>query len=225
MIRKKKVGILKSLAAILISSPALRLDISLHFGLIMNVVYIAENLASALIYRSVWSATVTAYHSLFVIIRAYLIRSRRSAEMGEVSSDRINQICLRIGVILLLLDFSALGMMLYTIRRGRHVEYSGIVLVGFLIYTVYSLISSVHGMQKWSNDNKTLHFATKNITLAAALMSVFNLQYSLLSSIGLDSASILRVGTAGGVIIFFTIIFLAYRLIVKNIALPDSQNS
>ncbi len=225
MIKKKKVGMLKSLAAILISSPALRLDISLHFGLIMNVVYIAENLASAVIYKSVWSATVTVYHSLFVIIRAYLIRSRRLAEMGETSQGRINRICLRVGVILLLLDFAALALMLYTIRQDRHAEYSGIVLIGFLIYTVYSLISSLYGVLKWSNDNKPLHFAAGNMTLAAALMSVFNLQYSLLSSFGLDSLSILRAGTAGGAVIFFTIIFLACRLIIKNIAPPDSQNS
>lgn len=217
MVRKKKAGIFKSLIAILIASPAMRLDISLHFGLIMNIVYIAENFASAMMYRSVWAATVTAYHSLFVIIRAYLIRSRRLSEMGEVSEGETRHICLRVGIILLLLDFSALSLMLYTVRQNMHTEYSGVVLIGFLIYTVYSLVSSVHGMFRWFNDNKPLHFATRNITFAAALMSLFNLQYSLLSSLGIDADSISRATLAGGFAIFVTIILMSVHLIMKNV--------
>ncbi len=207
---------IKSLIAILISSPALRLDISLHFGLIMNIVYIVENFASAILYRSVWAATVTVYHSLFVAIRAYLIRSRRLSEMGEVSPREIQRICFRVGVILLLLDFSALLLMLYTVSQDRHAEYSGIVLIGFLIYTVYSLISSVYGMLKWSNDNKPLHFAARNMTLAAALMSVFNLQYSLLVSLGASYDFIGRANAVGGFLVFSVIILLSLHLIIKS---------
>ena len=225
MIKKKKTGMLKSLAAILISSPSLRLDISLHFGLLMNIVYIAENLASAIIYKSAWSATVTVYHFLFVAIRAYVIRSRRLAEMGETSAKKTNQICIRVGIILLALDLSALALMLYTIPRNTQAEYSGLMLFGFFIYTVYSLASSLFGVLKWSNDNKSLHFAAVSIAFTAALMSLFNLQYSFLLSLGLDLRLVLQAGWAGGTAIFCIIIFLACRLIAKGSGDRDAQNS
>ena len=231
MRKHKKAGFIKSLFAILISSPAIRLELSLLFGLFMNIVYIVENFASAIIYRSIWSATVTVYHSLFVAIRAYILRWRGLSEEQEATPSEIHRICLRVGVILLLLDFAASIMMLYTVLQDRHTEYSGIVLIGFSLYTVYSLVSSVLGMFKWSNDNKPLHFAARNMTLAAALMSVFNLQYSLFISLGADSAMIGRANAVGGFLIFIIIILLALHLIIKNASIGsikhrlDSQNS
>ncbi|MBE6532737.1 MAG: hypothetical protein E7676_04415 [Ruminococcaceae bacterium] len=229
MKKVKKFGRIRSMIAILIASPAIRLDISLFFGLLMNLVYIIENLAAAIIQHSVWAATVTVYHSIFVAIRAYILRSRRLYDMDEASPEKINRICLRVGLILLLLDFSALSLMLYTMRLGRHTEYSGLVLLGFLVYTVYSLGSSIYGMFKWSNDNKPLHFAARNMTLAAALMSLFNLHYSVLSSLGAGADFIGRAGAAGGFLIFFIIIMLSLHLIVKSTRqsgyLLYSQNS
>lgn len=231
MKKHEKTGLIKSLFAILISSPAIRLDLSLLFGLFMNIVYIVENFILAIIYHSIWSATVTVYHSLFVAIRAYLLRWRGLSEAHEARPSEIHRICLRVGVILLLLDFAASVMMLYTVLLDRHTEYSGIALMGFSLYTVYSLASSAFGMFKWSNDNKPLHFAARNTTLAAALMSVFNLQYSLFASLGADSVLIGRANAACGFLIFIIIIILALHLIIKNAFAAsieqrlDSQNS
>lgn len=226
MEKVKKFRRIRALVSIILASPAIRLDLSLLFGLLMNLVYIIENLATAIFQRSVWAATVTVYHSLFIALRAYILRSRRLDEVGKMGSAKIHRICLRVGVILLLLDFSASALMLYTMRLGRHTEYSGVVLFGFVLYTAYSLCSSINGLIKWSNDNKPLHFAARNITLAAALMSLFNLHYSLLSSFGLDSDFIGRIGAAGGFLVFFTMILLALYLIFRSATrVYRSQNS
>lgn len=226
----KKYEKIKSLILSIISSPVIRFDLSLLLGLAMNLVYITGNFLSAVLYRSLWSATVTAYHSFFVVMRTYLIYSRGRLEEYRTDSRKIHLVCFRVGITLLLLDFLASAMMLYTVRQNRQVEYSGIVLLGFLIYTLYSLLSSLYGMKKWKNDNQPLHFAAKNMTLAASLMSFFNLQYSLLSSLGAGTVFIRWANTAGGVAIFLIIIFLALRLIVRSASgasLPNrkSQNS
>ena len=107
--------------------------------------------------------------------------------------------------------------MIYTIRSGRVVSYSGVVLLGFVIYTVYSLASSLVGMKRHLNDNQPLHFAARNMTLAAALMSVFNLQYSVLVTLGASYYIIDRIIAISGFSIFFVIILLAIRLVVKNL--------
>jgi hypothetical protein len=108
-------------------------------------------------------------------------------------------------------------MMIYTIRKGSAVSYSGGVLLGFVIYTAYALSSSILGMKRHANDNQPLQFAARNMTLAAALMSVFNLQYSLLVSMGASSYIIDRIIALSGFSIFFVIILLAIRLVVKNL--------
>ena len=203
---------LQKMLWLLMTNRGLRINISLFFGMIINSLYIAGNLASALLYRNIWSATLTVYHSLFLIIRFYLLSARKVCQR-ELQAYRV---CLRVGIILLFLDIAATAMMVYTVQNGSLAEYSGVVLLGFLSYTVYSLTSSVLGMRRFANDNQPLHFAAKNMTLTAALMSVFNLQYSVLLSFGAASEVIGRIIALVGFCIFFVIISLAMRLIVKN---------
>ena len=203
---------LRKIFSIILTNRALRINLSLFFGMIINSLYIAGNLASALLYRNIWSATLTVYHSLFLTIRFYLLSARRICQR-ELQANRV---CLRVGIILLFLDLAATAMMVYTVQSGSLAEYSGIVLLGFLAYTVYSLTSSILGMRRFANDNEPLHFAAKNMTLTAALMSVFNLQYSVLVSFGTASEVIGRIIALVGFCVFFVIITLAVRLIVKN---------
>ena len=180
--------------------------------MIVNFLYIASNLSSAFLSRNIWSAALTVYHSLFLVTRFYLISAKHSCKTHR----HISRVCFRTGIFLLFLDSSAGAIMIYTIRSGRVVRYSGMVLLGFVIYTVYSLSSSIIGMKKHLNDNQPLHFAARNMTLAAALMSLFNLQYSVLVTLGASSYFIDRIIALSGFSIFFVIILLAVRLVVKN---------
>jgi len=125
-------------------------------------------------------------------------------------------VCLKTGVFLLFLDLAAAVMMIYTIRIRSPERHSGLVLIGFVVYTVYSLSVSVVGMKKHADDNQPLHFVARNMTLAATLVSVFNLQYSLLPTFGASSYVAERIIAFSGFAVFFVIILLAVRLVVKN---------
>ena len=192
-------------------SPSLRFRLSLYLGLILNIFYLSGNIHSALAYRSLWSATVTIYHTIFIIIRLYLL----SAD-GDKEIPYIRSVCRRVGLFLLLLDLAAAVMMLYTVRSESFFRYSGVVLLAFFTYTVYSLSSSILGMKRYVNDKKPLHFVARNITLAAAMMSLFNLQYSFLTSLGAGIALTYKLITVCGFGVFLVIIILAVRLIVKT---------
>lgn len=194
------------------SSPSFRLTLSLFGGMIINLVYISVNIASAFMYRNIWSGFLSFYHGLFLVSRLYLLYARRRL-YGE---EEIKNACLHVGVLMLFLDMSAMLIMVHAIRSDIHVSYSGVILLGFIAYTVYSLFASLRGMKKYANDNEPLHFAGRNITFASALMSVFNLQYSVLVTLGAEAYLIKRVLAAGGFTVFFLITILAVRLIVKN---------
>ena len=153
--------------------------------------------------------------------RTCLLHSLLSAKHRCKTPRQISRVCLRTGIYLLVLDALVGAIMIYTIQSGRVIRYSGTVLFGFVIYTVYSLSSSIIGMKRYLNDNQPLYFATRNMTLASALMSVFNLQYSVLVTLGASSYIIDRIIVFSGFSIFFVIILLAIRLVVKN--LPGSS--
>ena len=203
---------IKDAILLLKANRAVRLNISLLFGSALNFAYIAGNIASAFMYQSIWSATVTVYHLMLIIIRVYLLSSRDASVVDE-KADRV---CLRVGVLLLLLDLASAFMMIYTIRQQSFVRYSGLIFLGFLIYAAYSVTSSLLAMKKHSNDNRRLHFAAKCITLSTSLMSVFNLQYSIFSILGADARLTGRIILLGGILIFSVILSLSVRLIKSS---------
>ncbi len=203
----------KNFVCRVIKNSSIRLRASLSFGIVINFVYLAGNLISAIMYNSLWSATVTVYHLLFMLARMYILYAEGR---GKHLHSKFG-VCFRVGVFLLVLDLLAAVMMTYSINSGGRAKYGGLVLLFFLFYTVYSLASSIYGIKKWRNDNKPLHFTARNMSLASALMSVFNLQFSIFTTIGLDSYTSNRIISLSGFLVLFVIIFLAVRLIMSGV--------
>ena len=199
------------------SSDVIRLNLSLFGGMILNFVYIAGNLASAFVYRNIWSASLTVYHGMLLLLRFYLISARKKCRTDR----QIKTVCLRTGIFLMFLDLAATIMMIYTIRIGSQTSYSGIVLIGFAFYTVYSLSVSIRGVKKHSNDNKTLLFAIRTMTLTSALLSVFNLHYSILVTVGVSPYIKNRLVVVLGLFVFVTTILLSFRLVVRNLPMSS----
>ena len=208
MLSKNKV---KAAIYALISSPGVRLYFSIFIGLIINVIYIGSNIHTALMHRSFWSSAITVYYLLFIVLRLYLLWANKKDEQAAI------RCCLTVGIFLLLLTVSAGVIIAHSVISENSVKYSGYILLAFFIYAVYSLTTSIVGMKKWLNDNQPLHFAARSVTFAAALMSAFNLQYSLLTSLGLSALTVKRANALGGFAVFFVIVILGITLIFKSI--------
>ena len=206
----------------IVVSKTVRMNISLTLGALFNFVYIAGNIASALLYRNPWSATLTAYHLVMITTRLYLLSAaRHSAEKGK-----IYRICHRVGVLLLLSDLAAAFMIIYTLQRGTHSSYSGIIFLGVLSFSVYSLTSSLLAIRRHRGENKYLHLTARTISLSTALMSIFNLQHSFFALIGADSRASSILVLLVGVGAFSTILVMSIRLIrLTRRLLFTSQNS
>jgi len=193
-------------------SPTARVLWVMLGGSLMNLIYIGTNLASAVLYRSIWSATLTVYHLMLIIIRIYLILEGR--RRGRADERRI---CLRVGLLMLLLDIAAAMIMLYSIRRRSFVSYSGVILLGFLIFTVYSVARSVSELRKHRESENHLYFTARNLTLSTSLMSVFNLQYSVFSLLGADYLLTGRAILLCGLSVFSIILFLSLSLMRRGV--------
>ena len=117
------------------------------------------------------------------------------------------------GILLLALDVASAVMMFYSVSPQSFVGYSGIILLGFLSYAVYSVARSVLDLKKHRESENRLYFAARNISLSTSLMSVFNLQYSVFYLLGAEFLLTGRVVTVSGVIVFSIILILSLRLI------------
>ena len=208
----KKITFNRIFLKSLISNRNFRLKLSLVLGSLVNFVYILGNIFSVLFCHSIWAATLTVYHLVLALIRLYILSSRLS-DAGEKEKRNL---CFRIGVFMLLLDIASAFLMISSISRGFYVKYSGVILLGFSIYTGYSVTKSIVDMRRHANDKRQVHYAARNISLSASLMSLFNLQYSLLSVLGADFKLISYVVFLCGLMVFATIFGLSLRLILSG---------
>ena len=214
---KYPIKIKKMLAEFFVN-PTARVLPPLIGGAMMNLIYIATNAASSIIYHSIWSAALTIYHLTLIVIRIYLLYSGRVA-----TGDGGRHVCLRVGVLLMLLDLAAAAIMIYSTRHSSYASYSGMFLIGFLAFTVYSLVRSAVDVKRYRDGTNHLYFTAKSISLSTSLMSVFNLQYSLLVLLGADnnlsSGAIFLCGAA----VFSIILFLSFGLIRRGVDRGDGS--
>ena len=201
---------LKKYIAALIKSHSARLNLTLVAGSLINFLYIAGNIASTFMYNSVWSAAVSLYHLMLITIRLYLFIE------GRRDSVALDKLLFRVGIMLLFLDLACAVIMVYTVGREKYASYSGFIFLAFLSFAVYSIASSILSMKRHSGENKQLHFAAKSLSLSTSLMSVFNLQYSILLLLG--AGSHLRKVTilVGGFAVFSVILSLSFGLIRRS---------
>ena len=214
--KREKRGSISSLFLSIIESPAVRLDISLIFGLFMNLFYISVNLFPAIRYGSAWSLAVTVYYAVLVLMRLFLLSARRLA--GSVGEDaaRLCASCRLVGRLLLLFDTAIAAVMVYTVADGKIIDYPWYIFIGFGIFTVYSVSGSLVGILRSLKNNAPHTLAARNLTLAAALLSVFNLEYTLLVSLGVERNTVMLVNFLCGALSVILIGFLAVRLIAVS---------
>lgn len=199
--KKRKV---KSVLAALIKSPVLRLNISLLSGLLMNSLYIAANLLPAVRYGSAWSLAVTLYYAVLAVLRVFLLLARR---------DRVYPLCLLVGRLLLFLDGAIGAVMVYTVLYGKIINYPSYIFIAFGIFTAYSVTGSALGVVRSLRRKSPYTLAARNLTLAAALLSLFNLGYTLLVTLGAGHRTVLLLNILGGGFFVLLIGVLAVRLI------------
>jgi hypothetical protein len=107
--------------------------------------------------------------------------------------------------------------MIYSIRRDSFASYSGLFLLGFLAFTVYSLTRSARDIRRYRDGANHLYFTAKSISLSTSLMSVFNLQYSLLALFGADNNLSARAIFLCGMSVFSIILFLSFSLMRRGL--------
>lgn len=109
-----------------ISDIELRAAISLSVSTLMNILYAAFRLVSAMLYHSVWSGAVGGYYIVLSLIRILLLRSGRAMhKQHEVQKDkewRSYRLC---GILLFILNLAMAAMAAQMIWQNKTYNYPG----------------------------------------------------------------------------------------------------
>lgn len=197
----------------LLGDTVFRSELTLHSGLLVNVLYATLNLISGIRYQSLWFVSLSFYYFLLCATRGLLVGQIHRAPVGEnlAAEWRSYRTC---GIILLLMNQALTGIVIYIVNLGQGFTYPGILIYAMAAYTFYVTIASIINVIKFPKQGSPLLSASKMISLTAALVSMLSLETAMLARFGADQPEFRRwmTGLSGGAICVFVLGMAVYMI-------------
>lgn len=192
-----------------------RMHVSLYLSLGLNMLYAVMKLIMGACYRSVWFGTLGVYYALLTALRFMLLGHVRRNVPGRalVSELKHFRLC---GAVLIPMTIALTGVVILVIDRNEGFQYAGYLIYVAAMYAFYKVISAVVNLVKYRRYNSPVMSATKAVSLAAALVSVFALETAMLSQFGQERDPLFRriMTTATGAGICAFILSMAAVMII-----------
>lgn len=192
-----------------------RMHVSLYLSLGLNMLYAVMKLIMGAYYRSAWFGTLGVYYALLTAMRFMLLgHVRRNVPSRALASELKHfRLC---GAVLIPMTIALTGVVILVIDRNEGFQYAGYLIYVAAMYAFYKVISAVVNLVKYRRYNSPVMSATKAVSLAAALVSVFALETAMLSQFGQERDPLFRriMTTATGAGICAFILSMAAVMII-----------
>lgn len=191
--------------------------VSLYRSLIINMLYVAMNVVSFILYNSAWFIILAGYYTILAVMRFLLLRFFNKTGVGNdrIHEFRRSRVC---GFILMTVNLTLSGAVLMMIYQNRGFEYHGVLIYIMAAYTFYITVYAVINLVKYRKYNSPVIITSKVINLSAAMVSVLSLETAMISQFGADSTPefrrIMIAATGAGVSVI--VILLSLYMIVKS---------
>ena len=193
-----------------------RTKVSLNLSLSINLLYVAVNVLSWYLYQSWWFVCLALYYAIMSVMRFLLVRYVRIHAIGANRYGELKR-SLACSYIMLLLNFFLSGAVLMVVYQNRGYEYHGILIYVMALYTFYMAIHAILALIKYRSFESPVMSTAKAISMAAALVSMLNLETAMFAEFGADMAKadqqLMIMITGAGISI--TVIAMAVNLIIR----------
>ena len=111
-----------------------RTHVSLYGSLAVNLLYVALNVISGVMYKSVWFYTLALYYAILAVMRFLLVSFANRVGIGKnrFKELRRSRLC---GFILLTVNLFLSGAVLMILHQNKGFEYNGILIYVMAAYT------------------------------------------------------------------------------------------
>ena len=205
----------KGYISVVLKNKTVRFYVFVFFGLLINACYIIFNLVSGIIYGNAWFITVAAYYTLIVSVRYLILGNGQYDRVGYGSTFDSIKAVKNCGILMLILGVPITGMIIYTVISDRTYEYSTFVFVLLFVYAAFSILRAAYGIFT-SGKKSVMSNAFHYIRISSALMSLFNLQTSVLSAIVVGGVLAKTINTSTGGAVSLSVFWFAVKTIKQS---------
>lgn len=199
------------------SNKKLQIKISLYMSVSINFIYSASHFTMGIFYHSIWFYALSAYYFLLIIMRFFLLRE--TYKIGILENKKQEYRCYRLcGIALLLMNIILSVVVFYIVWRNKGFAYHYIMTIAMATYTFATFTKAIVSMWQYKKYNSPIISAAKQISFAAALVSMLSLETAMLTAFGNnDNLAFNRIMTAcTGASVCIMILGLAIYMIVHS---------
>jgi hypothetical protein len=189
-----------------------RAEASVRLSANINVLYCAYQMIQAIRYGRVWFIALAMYGAMVATTRLTIIRYLQpDAEDGREELERYRN-C---GLLMVMLAFAVTFLAMVVNYAGEHPVYPGSMIWVVGAYTLYMVYASVANLIEYRKLESPLISASKQVSMACAMTSLYSLQAAALALYAVDDWVWLRnrLNTISAVVICVIIFIFAIHII------------
>lgn len=197
----------------------LRMNVSLYGSLAWNTVYAVFQLGLGFYHSTFWYYSLAGYYISLAVMRFFLVRHTSKSNLGEKIKEELirYRTC---GIIFLVMNLSLSLIIFFMVYWNRTFYHHEITTIAMAAYTFTSLTLAVINSIKFRKHNSPVYSASKNISLAAACVSMLTLESTMLTTFSDGTMDLttrrIMIGVSGGVISFFIIAMAIYMIVQSS---------
>ena len=191
--------------------------IGLYRSLFINLLYVAMNAISGIVYRTFWFGIFAVYYGIIAIMRFLLVRYVGKNPIGDNHFGELKRARL-CAVILLTVNLALSGAVLMMVYFDRGFQYQGFLIYGIALYTFYITVTAIIDMEKYRKNKSPVMSITKVIKMASALFSMLFLETAMFAQFGAETSAeakrLMIMLTGAGISV--VVVFMAIYMIVQT---------
>lgn len=194
-----------------------RTHVNLYLSLSVNLLYVAVNVVSGIIFETAWFFVLSFYYTILAVMRFLLLRFINKTGIGNDRRGELlrSRLC---GVILLTVNLALTGAVMMILYVNKGFSYNGILIYVVALYTFYITAMAIRNLIKYRRLGSPVMSMSKIISMAAALVSMLSLETAMFSQFGKEMSQwgqrLMIILTGAGV--SAVIITMSLYSIIKN---------
>lgn len=180
-------------------------------SLMVNTAYCIYNTILGIWLPSWWFLTLAAYYVVLSVMRLAVLKIRAKAQTDKNLAFFAQKFC---GFMFLALSVVLAGTAYLSVSESRGIKYDEILMIAIALYAFIKVTVAIINLVKSRKYSSHIVKTLRNISFADALVSIFALQRSMLTTFnGMPFNSITIFNIITGTAVYITVFLLGINLI------------
>ncbi len=200
----------------LITDDAVRIWVSLYFGVAVNVLYVILKITTGIVYKSSWLIFFGGYYLALAVMRFFIIDTDRIARSRgrDLRAEYWRYLLCAVSLLVLNIFLAFITRMAANLEGV--IEYPGFLIFGMALYAFYAVITTTISAIKYRKHETIMFSAAKVASFTAAMVSMLSLEIAMTARFGADDIAFRKMMTSvTGFCIFAIVLVMAVLMIIR----------